>query len=129
MVLCIQSSPCFQWDGFGASGLSSRCIRLSFAFAALRRIVVLWPDGQLPLDGAVAAPYCDNIAIFGATKSDANSGLARVLPAFERIGFAMHEVRHASLGAQPLGCHFDGARLRVGSKPEKLWRLRRAARL
>ena len=38
----------------------------------------------------------------------------------------MHEVRHASPSAQPFGCHFDGARLRVGSKPEKLWRLRRA---
>ena len=97
-------------------------------FAADRCLVAGWPAPSLS-DGAVAAPYCDNIAIFGATESDANSGLARVLSAFERIGLAMHEVRHASLSAQPLGCHFDGARLRVGSKPEKLWRLRRAARL
>ena len=66
-------------------------------FAADRCLVAGWPALSLA-DGAVAAPYCDNIAIFGAIESDANSGLALVLSAFERIGFG---ARQASLSAQP----------------------------
>ena len=71
-------------------------------FDASRRVASCWPAPKLTV-GEVCLPYCDNLTVFGLSRADVQQGIDRMMRAFQKLGFRLHEVIVITSVSSPIG--------------------------
>jgi hypothetical protein len=78
-----------------------------------------WPAPDVQ-SRPITLPYCDNLAVLGASMEQVDAALATIMHAFSFTGFKIHDISRRHLVSSLLGARIDGIAFNVGHRDHRI---------